>query len=203
MMKQNLARKLSEHGPRAASRPDPVFAKIETHRAAKRFYERCRSYEDEFPDEISRQPCVGNGMMRDYDGNRTPYYLRSKQEIEAAMVPLRAILGNSKWGREQYNAKKQQLLTGLRQDEIALKKAQDDAGYTAAARAYRRASAAQDRTYKALLGITPTTASGMAALAKYIAENERIWLDGEKENACFKTLQTLATCVRRFEAVHG
>lgn len=181
----------------AAARPDPIFAKIEAHRAAKQAYADTCSYDDNFPDEITREPRVQYGMYNDGQGNRTPYYLHSKADIEKQIKWRASALGNIKFHRDRSKALKQELLAGLKADENALKKAQDKAGYTAAAEAYHAASAAEDKTYAALLSTTPTTRAGMAALAEYVAENERIWLGAEKESACYKTLKMLAKCALR------
>jgi hypothetical protein len=179
------------------SRPDPIFAKIEAHRAASQAYSDTCTYEDDFPDEVTREARVQYGMYNDLQGNRTPRYLCSEKEITDAIKRHRASFGDTKFMRDKRKALREGLLAGFRADAVAMKKLQGKSGFTAAAKAYEEASEAKDRAYDSLLGTTPTTAAGMAALADYIAETECMWLDDERNNACFKALKTLARCVLR------
>ena len=191
--------KTSNKAAALAVNADPIFARIEAHRAAKQEYANTCSYDDEFPDEVTREPRVAYGTYNDLQGNRTPHYLRSGKEIDGEIKSLRAINGNGKFMREARKALRERLLTGLRADAVALKKAQDKSGYTAAARAYDAASIAGDRAYDALLRTAPTTPAGMAALANYIAETECIWLDKEERSASFRALKMLAKCALRMK----
>ncbi len=178
-------------------RPDPIFAKIEAHRAAKQAYDDTCTYEDDFPSEVTRKPRVQYGMYNDLQGSRTPHYLRSEKEISDAIKQHRSAFGDTKFMRSKRKALRENLLAGFRADAAALKKLQEKSGFTAAAKAYEEASEGEDRAYDSLLATTPTTAAGMAALADYIAENERMWLNDERNNACFKALKTLARCALR------
>lgn len=174
-----------------APRPDPVFAKIEAHRAAKQAYSDTCTYEDDFPNDISRKPRVdAHAGISPH-----PHYLNTDAEVRAFIKQR----GSWSGPKKKLQTMQAGLLKALQADRISLKKAQDRAGFTAAAEAYQAASAAEDKTYAALLSTTPTTRAGMAALAEYVAENERMWLDEEKENACFKTLKMLAKCALRLK----
>lgn len=168
--------------PTSAETRDPVFALIEAQRDARRRFDAAGDAKDalieSLPYDVTRPAIVQVGRMKRGEDTFDPIYAYTHDDIRAERgwahclprkkrAAFRRIL--REWKRAKHAA--------LREDEERLARLQAEAGLTEARRLEKIADDEEARALDALLAATPTTIEGALAVATYLREYDRKFLN--------------------------